>query len=95
MEEAYNPSYGARPIRRYLEKEIGTSVGRMILTNELLDNSTIFITQSDGKIEYQVEQSQSRSPKRTHAQMMEEDKNGGGPVVEDLDEEADVMDVDE
>lgn len=91
LQEAYDPQYGARPLRRYLEKEIGTSVGRMILTNELLDNSVVHISENGKQIEYQVKPlPHTSSPKRSHAQMMEQD----GSSVEDLDDDADEMEVD-
>jgi ATP-dependent Clp protease ATP-binding subunit ClpB len=41
--ESYHPSYGARPIRRYLEKNIGTSISRMIVSEELTDHAIVTI----------------------------------------------------
>jgi ATP-dependent Clp protease ATP-binding subunit ClpB len=45
LKEAYNPAYGARPIRRYLEKAIVTQLSLMILspTNPLKNGSNIIV----------------------------------------------------
>jgi ATP-dependent Clp protease ATP-binding subunit ClpB len=45
LKEAYNPAYGARPIRRYLEKAIVTQLSYMILspTNPLKNGSDIIV----------------------------------------------------
>jgi ATP-dependent Clp protease ATP-binding subunit ClpB len=37
----YDPSYGARPLKRVIQKEIETAVGRLILTGEVTDGSTV------------------------------------------------------
>ena len=54
IEEAYDPHYGARPLRRYLQREIETNVGRMILASQVKDNSKIVIDEKDGKLIYLV-----------------------------------------
>ena len=33
-ENAYDPHYGARPLRRYIQKEIETNLAKKILSNE-------------------------------------------------------------
>ncbi|KAL3748579.1 hypothetical protein ACJRO7_009763 [Eucalyptus globulus] len=43
LAESYNPVYGARPIRRWLEKRIVTELSRMLIREELDENSTIYI----------------------------------------------------
>ena len=45
LRDAYNPAYGARPIRRYLEKAIVTQLSLMILspTNPLKNGSNIIV----------------------------------------------------
>jgi len=40
---AYNPIYGARPLRRYLEKYIVTQLSRMMVAGELPNNSLVRI----------------------------------------------------
>ncbi len=53
---AYDPIYGARPLRRYLEKQIGTQLSRMLISRELLDASTVKIDAVDDKLTYKVTQ---------------------------------------
>jgi hypothetical protein len=39
--EAYEPLYGARPIRRYLEKELVTKISRAIFAREIPNHSHV------------------------------------------------------
>jgi ATP-dependent Clp protease ATP-binding subunit ClpB len=43
LEEAYDAAYGARPLKRYLERVLITSLAKLIITGELLDHSNISI----------------------------------------------------
>jgi len=43
LQEAYFPQYGARPLRRYLEKQLVTTLSRMTLKGDLPDNSRVEI----------------------------------------------------
>lgn len=49
MEKAYLPEYGARPIRRYLEKTIETELAIKILKNEIEPGSTVTIDRNGEK----------------------------------------------
>ena len=48
VNEAYDPAYGARPLKRFVQKDIETNLSKMILSNEIPENSTILID-SDGE----------------------------------------------
>jgi len=48
LQEAYDPAYGARPVRRYLEKAVTTTLSRMIISGSLVNHSLVNI-ESDGK----------------------------------------------
>jgi ATP-dependent Clp protease ATP-binding subunit ClpB len=39
--QAYEPAYGARPLRRWLEHTIITDLSRMIIGGQLPDNSNV------------------------------------------------------
>lgn len=52
IEESYDLHYGARPLRRYLQREIETNVGRMILASQIKENSVIVIDGKDKKLVY-------------------------------------------
>ncbi len=43
VEHGYDPVYGARPLKRFLQKNVETMVARMILSNQLLPGDEIFI----------------------------------------------------
>lgn len=43
LAESYDPIYGARPIRRWLEKKVVTELSRMLVREEIDENSTVYI----------------------------------------------------
>ena len=46
--EAYTPAYGARPVKRYLQKHIETEIAAKIIRGEVADGETITIDLKDG-----------------------------------------------
>jgi ATP-dependent Clp protease ATP-binding subunit ClpB len=42
-EQAYDPAYGARPLRRYIAHHVETSVGRLLLSGEVVEGSTVVV----------------------------------------------------
>ena len=53
-DEAYDPSYGARPIKRYIQKHVETLSARLILQGQVEEGDTIEIGVADGKLEAHV-----------------------------------------
>ena len=47
---AYTPQYGARPLRRYLEKNVVTEVSRAIVGGSMKEGDTIRVSAADGKV---------------------------------------------
>ena len=43
LERSYSPQYGARPVRRFLEKHLETEMGRMIISGDLTDDNTVVV----------------------------------------------------
>ncbi|KAK9000106.1 hypothetical protein V6N11_082239 [Hibiscus sabdariffa] len=43
LAESYDPVYGARPIRRWLEKRVVTELSRMLVREEIDENTTVYI----------------------------------------------------
>jgi ATP-dependent Clp protease ATP-binding subunit ClpB len=39
--EGYDPVYGARPLRRYIQREVETRIGRALLSGQIVDGATI------------------------------------------------------
>ena len=46
--EGYDPAYGARPLRRLVQREIGDRLARMILAGEVADGATVRVDLGDG-----------------------------------------------
>ncbi len=63
-EHAYDPVYGARPLKRYVQHEIETRVGRAIIAGEVKDEDELTIAVSEHGLEVtprpRVEESASR-----------------------------------
>src|SRR5262249_5697521 len=43
VEVGYDPAYGARPLRRTLQKEVETALGRLLLQGEIRDGETVYV----------------------------------------------------
>ncbi len=48
--KAYDPVYGARPLKRFLQREIETRLARAILKNEIPEGSKVFVELRDGDL---------------------------------------------
>ncbi len=49
-EQAYDPVYGARPLKRYIQKYVETLSARLILSDQVEAKDTILIRVEDGKL---------------------------------------------
>jgi ATP-dependent Clp protease ATP-binding subunit ClpB len=49
VKAGYDPNYGARPLRRTIQKELETPLGRKILAGEILDDQTVNVGYDDIK----------------------------------------------
>ncbi len=47
--EGYNPNYGARPLKRYVQKTVETLAAKLILSGNVSEGDTITIDVEDGK----------------------------------------------
>ena len=47
---AYDPVYGARPLKRYLQHHLETRIGRAIIAAEVVDGGTINVTEEAGAL---------------------------------------------
>lgn len=50
-DHGYDPAYGARPLRRLVQKEVGDKLAVLLLSGEAKDGSTILVTEEDGELE--------------------------------------------
>jgi ATP-dependent Clp protease ATP-binding subunit ClpB len=46
----YDPVYGARPLKRYLQRELETKVARAIIAGQVVDGGTISVALEEGKL---------------------------------------------
>ena len=46
-DEGYDPAYGARPLRRLVQREIGDRLARMLLAGEVLDGQKVVVDRVD------------------------------------------------
>ena len=53
-DQAYDAHYGARPVKRYLQKHIETEIASMIIRGDVLDGQTIIIDCDDYKLLFSV-----------------------------------------
>jgi len=50
IDAAYDPQYGARPLRRYVQHTVETLLARRILQGDLLPGRTVEVTAQDGEL---------------------------------------------
>ncbi len=47
--EGYDPVYGARPLKRAIQKELETPIGRRLLGGEIRDGDTVIVDWKNGE----------------------------------------------
>lgn len=52
IDNAYDPVYGARPIKRYLQKNMETFIGRALIAGDIKDGDSIVIDSVEGKLTF-------------------------------------------
>ncbi|KAI8998154.1 P-loop containing nucleoside triphosphate hydrolase protein [Gaertneriomyces semiglobifer] len=50
LKKAYDPAFGARPLRRYLERVLVTKLSKMLIAGDLVENSTALVDAVDDTI---------------------------------------------
>ena len=50
VDESYDPSFGARPIKRYIQRNLETLIAKEILADKLHQGDTIHVVVKDGKL---------------------------------------------
>ncbi|MGI5877485.1 MAG: ATP-dependent chaperone ClpB [Christensenellales bacterium] len=61
-EEAYSPTYGARPIKRYLQKHLETEAGRMIIAGQVPEHRTLVVDADGEGLIFRVEEREEKAP---------------------------------
>ena len=52
--QGYDPVYGARPLKRYLQRELETRIGRKLIAGEIPDGSVVSVDLVDGTLRIQA-----------------------------------------
>ncbi len=55
-ERGYDPVYGARPLRRMIQRELETSLGRKLLSGEVRDGSKVIVDAGPSGLQFRSEQ---------------------------------------
>jgi ATP-dependent Clp protease ATP-binding subunit ClpB len=50
-EQGFDPVYGARPLRRFIARELETRIGRALLGGSVPDGSTVIVDLRDGQLD--------------------------------------------
>ena len=53
--EGYDPVYGARPLKRYMQRELETKIGRALVAGDVLDGATVRVGLSGGELSIDTE----------------------------------------
>ena len=52
LDRAYSVQYGARPVKRFLQKEIETNLGKMLISGAVKDKETVVITVENDQLKF-------------------------------------------
>lgn len=52
--ESYTPAYGARPVKRYLQKYVETEIAAMIIRGQIMDGSKIILDSDEQKLKFKI-----------------------------------------
>ena len=53
--EGFDPVYGARPLRRYIQRETETAIARALIAGEAGEGSRVRVGVRDGHLEVRIE----------------------------------------
>ena len=59
--EGYDPVYGARPLKRAIQKELETPIGRRLLAGEIRDGNKVIVDWKDGKFTFSTKETERAS----------------------------------
>jgi ATP-dependent Clp protease ATP-binding subunit ClpB len=55
LKMAFDPAFGARPLARFVEKQVGTELSKMVIADSLEDHSHVTISSNGERLSYHVE----------------------------------------
>jgi ATP-dependent Clp protease ATP-binding subunit ClpB len=63
---AYDPVYGARPLKRFIQRQIETPIARALLGQGELKDATVVLRMNDDEIDVDIEESSSSAVVTLH-----------------------------
>jgi ATP-dependent Clp protease ATP-binding subunit ClpB len=57
VKSGYDPAYGARPLKRAIQKEVETPLARKLIGGEIRDGQKVFVTEKNKELVFEVESS--------------------------------------
>ncbi|MDX2177130.1 MAG: ATP-dependent Clp protease ATP-binding subunit [Candidatus Sumerlaeia bacterium] len=69
VEKGYEAEYGARPLRRVIQRSLEDPLSLKIIAGELPDNSTVTASMKDGEIVFVIEEHKADPPAESPAEM--------------------------
>jgi ATP-dependent Clp protease ATP-binding subunit ClpB len=54
--QGYDPVYGARPLKRYLQRALETQLGRKLIAGDIQDGSCVLVSLHDGQLQIETRQ---------------------------------------
>jgi ATP-dependent Clp protease ATP-binding subunit ClpB len=60
--EGYDPVYGARPLRRFIQREVETRIGRALIAGEIADGATITIDAEQDELIVRWREAEAEEP---------------------------------
>jgi ATP-dependent Clp protease ATP-binding subunit ClpA len=64
IKEGFDPSLGARPLKRIIQKLILDPLSVKIVTNEIFEGSRVLIDEKDGKIDFEIPKALPKFPEK-------------------------------
>ena len=55
LSEAYHPQYGARPLKRYIQRHLETKLSEMMLKEEITENQSILVSSDGLRFTYNIQ----------------------------------------
>ena len=52
INNSYDPIYGARPLKRFLQRKMETSIGRALIAGEIMDGDNILIDADENDLKF-------------------------------------------
>jgi ATP-dependent Clp protease ATP-binding subunit ClpB len=65
-EAGFDPVYGARPLKRYLQHELETRIGRSILAGDIGEGSTVTVESHEGNLAVRSKAANKKGPGTSH-----------------------------